>query len=193
MVNGSLTEQLSQVVIRGVAAGKTVEIDGLGVFYPDPVRGFRFEPSEPQVFIAYGKEDIDAAGQLYDALAEAGFGPWLDIRKLLPGQNWPRAIENAIEDSDFFIACFSTNSATKRGGFQAEIRYALDCARRVPLDEIFVVPVRLDECTVPRSIQTELQYLDLFPDWQRGVRRLVGMLRREASRRRTRIGCDLSA
>jgi hypothetical protein len=184
VVDRSLTEQLSQVVIRGVAAGKTVEIDGLGVFYPDPVRGFRFEPRDlPQVFIAYGKEDIVAAGQLYDALDAAGFGPWMDTRKLLPGQNWPRAIEGAIENSDFFIACFSTNSVQKKGGFQAEIRYALDCARRLPLDEIFLVPVRVNECAVPRSIRTELQYLDLFPDWQRGVRKLIAMMRREASRR----------
>jgi hypothetical protein len=184
VVSRSLTEQLAQVVIRGVADGKIVEIDGLGVFYPDPVRGFRFEPRDlPQVFIAYGKEDIAAASQLYDGLDAAGFGAWLDIRKLLPGQNWPRAIESAIEDSDFFIACFSTNSVKKKGGFQAEIRYALDCARRVPLDEIFLVPVRLNECAVPRSIQTELHYLDLFPDWQRGVRKLVAMMRREVSRR----------
>ena len=184
MISRTLTEQLSQLVIRGVAAGKTVEIDGLGVFYPDPVRGFRFEPRDlPQVFIAYCKEDIAAAGQLYDALNAAGFSPWMDTRKLLPGQNWPRAIESAIEDSDFFIACFSTNSVRKKGGFQAEIRCALDCARRLPLDEIFLVPVRLNECAVPRSIQAEWHYLDLFPDWQRGVRNLVGMMRREVSRR----------
>jgi hypothetical protein len=81
------------------------------------------------------------------------------------------------------VACFSTRSVRKKGGFQAEIRYALDCARRVPLDEIFVVPVRLDDCPVPRSIQRELQYIDLFPDWPRGVRRLIGMMRREADRR----------
>ena len=184
MVSRSLTEQLAQVVIRGIAAGKTIEIDGLGVFYPDPVSGLRFEPRDlPQVFIAYGKEDIAAAAQIYDALEAAGFGPWLDNRKLLPGQNWPRAIESAIEDSDFFIACFSTHSVRKKGGFQAEIRYALDCARRVPLDEIFLVPVRLNECAVPRSIQTELQYLDLFPDWQRGIHKLIGMMRREVCRR----------
>ncbi|HXB73457.1 MAG TPA: toll/interleukin-1 receptor domain-containing protein [Candidatus Acidoferrales bacterium] len=184
MVSRSLTEQLAQVVIKGVAAGKIVEIDGLGVFYPDPVGGLRFEPRDlPQVFIAYGKEDSAAASQLYDELDAAGFGAWLDIRKLLPGQNWPRAIESAIEDSDFFIACFSTNSVRKKGGFQIEIRYALDCARRLPLDEIFLVPVRLNECAVPRSIQTEWHYLDLFPDWQRGVRNLVGMMRREVSRR----------
>ena len=98
-------------------------------------------------------------------------------------QNWRRAIENDIEDSDFFVACFSTISARKKGGFQAEIRHALDCARRVPLDEIFVVPVRLDECPVPRSIQRELQYIDLFPNWPQGIRRLLTMMRREVSRR----------
>lgn len=182
MVDPSVTQQLSQIVIRGIKAGNTVEIDGLGVFYLDAVRGLQFEPRDfPQVFVAYGKEDIADAEQLYNALNAAGFCAWMDIRKLLPGQNWPRAIESAIENSDFFIACFSTNSVRKKGGFQAEIRYALDCARRVPLDEIFVVPVRLNDCLVPRSIQNELQYLDLFPDWQRGVRRLIGMLRREVA------------
>ena len=89
----------------------------------------------------------------------------MDVRKLLAGQNWPRAIEAAIESSDFFVACFSGKSVRKKGGFQSEIRYALDCARQVPLDEIYIVPVRLDDCAVPRTIQHELQYIDLFPDW----------------------------
>ena len=112
-----------------------------------------------------------------------GFNPWMDIRKLLPGQNWPRAIENAIEIADFFVACFSSTSVNKRGGFQAEIRYALDCARRAPLDDIFMVPVRLDACRVPRAIQREIQYLDLYPDWPKGVRRLAATLQTEWLRR----------
>lgn len=102
----------------------------------------------------------------------------MDIRKLMPGQNWPRAIEAAIEASDFFLACFSTRSVSKQGGFQAEIRYALDCARCIPLDEIFVVPVRLDYCRVPRVVQREIQYIDMFPDWERGLRKLLAALRR---------------
>jgi len=178
----SPTEQVAQVVIRGVAAGKVVEIDGLGVFYPDAARGFRFEPSGlPQVFIAYVREDVKAVERLSEALETAGFNPWTDVRKLLPGQNWPRAIESAIETSDFFVACFSGNSVDKTGGFQSEVRFALDCARRVPLDEIFVVPVRLDGCSVPRSIQREFQYIDLFPDWERGMRRLATTMRREVA------------
>ena len=184
MADCSPTEQLAQIVIRGVAAGKVVEIDGLGVFYPDATRGFRFEPSGlPQVFIAYVREDLRAIERLLEALETAGFSPWTDARKLVPGQNWPRAIESAIETSDFFVACFSENSVNKTGGFQSEVRYALDCARRVPLDEIFVVPLRLDGCRVPRSIQREFQYVDLFPDWSRGIRRLVTMMRREVARR----------
>jgi hypothetical protein len=177
--------QVAKIVMRSLSAGKTVEIDGLGVFRPDSREGFRFEPTSlPQVFIAYAKEDQERAARLYRDLEDAGFSPWMDVRKLLAGQNWPRAIETAIDSSDFFVACFSANSVRKKGGFQAEIRYALDCARQVPLDEIFIVPARLNECNVPRTISHELQYIDLFPDWDVGVERLVTMMRREVERRR---------
>ena len=178
-------QQVARIVLRGVAEGKTVEIDGLGIFYPDARRGFRFVPRAlPQVFIAYGREDEELATRLYEDLNREGFSTWMDVRKLLAGQNWPRAIEAAIESSDFFVACFSGNSVRKKGGFQSELRYALDCARQVPLDEIYIVPVRLDDCTVPRIIQHELQYIDLFPDWDAGIDRLLAMLRREVEHRR---------
>jgi hypothetical protein len=184
MTEPSSVEELAQVVIRGLTAGKVVEIDGLGSFVPDAAHGFRFEPCRlPQVFVAYGKEDAAAVRSLYDALEGVGFSPWMDERKLVPGQNWPRAIESAIETSDFFLACYSEHSVNKKGGFQAEIRYALDCARQIPLEEIFIVPVRLTPCRVPRSIQRELQYVDLFPDWIDGLARLVTMLRHEVARR----------
>jgi hypothetical protein len=172
---------LGHLVARSLAEGKEVEIEPLGVFYPDGAQGLRFEPKvRPQVFIAYVREDQAAAEWLFDALEGSGFSPWMDVRKLVPGQNWPRAIESAIESSDFFVACFSSNSVNKRGGFQAEIRYALDCARRVPLDEIFLVPVRLDTCRVPKTLQREVHWVDLFPDRSRGLRRLTSMMRRRA-------------
>lgn len=173
--------QLAQIVIRRLARGKAVEVDGLGVFYPDAELGVRFEPRSTQIFLAYVKEDQPVAERLYDALEAEGFSPWMDTRKLLPGQNWPRAIESAIETSDFFVACFSNHSVNKKGGFPADIRYALDCARHMPLDEIFLIPVRLDACRVPRSIQKELQYIDLFPVWESGIRRLISMIRRRSA------------
>ena len=185
MTDLSPLAQLTQVVIRNLAQGRAVEIDGLGTFHPDGSNGVRFvAPLRRRVFIAYVKEDQAAAERLYDEMAAAGFEPWMDVRQLLPGQNWPRAIESSIETADFFVACFSRRSVNKRGGFQAEIRYALDCARRVPLDEIFLVPIRLDDCRVPRSIQRETEYIDCFPDWSAGVRRLVAMMQVEVERRK---------
>ena len=178
------TEQLSEVVRLYLAEGKAVEIDGLGIFFPDSEKGFRFQPSvRPQVFLAYVLEDAPIAERLYDALEELGFSPWMDRRKLMPGQNWPRALEHAIASSDFFVPCFSRNSVGKKGGFQAEVRFALECARQVPLDDIYIIPVRLDACPVPAAIQRELQYIDLFPDWSRGLRRVAGIMRRQAARR----------
>ena len=154
-----------------------VEIDGLGTFARNPGGSVSFRDSaRPRVFIAYAVEDAPAALRLYHALRARGYSAWLDRRKLLPGQNWPRRIEDAIADSDFFIACFSRHSVNKRGGFQAEIRYALDCASRIPLDDVFLIPARLDDCRVPARIQRETQYVDLFPDWQSGFDRIAGII-----------------
>ncbi len=36
---------------------------------------------------------------------------------------------------------------------------------------------------MPRSIQREFQYVDLFPDWSRGMRRLASTMRLAMARR----------
>jgi hypothetical protein len=179
-VNSSQSAHLARLVRQCLDEGASVEIDGLGTFLPDTHGGFQFLPrNRPKVFVAYVQEDAAAAERLFEALELSGFDPWLDRRKLLPGQNWPRSIEEAITTSDFFLACFSHHSVKKKGGFQAEIRYALDCTQRIPLDDIFLIPARLDGCPVPVRIQHETQYIDLFPDWDRGFRRIVAAMRRQ--------------
>ena len=177
--SAALTRRIARLLRETLERGGSVEIDGVGTLSRGGKDGIRFVPqTKPRVFIAYVEEDLALARKLYRAFEDNGFRPWLDKKKLMPGQNWPRAIESAIESSDFFVACFSRNSVDKKGGFQSEVRYGLDCERRMPLDEIYLAPVRLDDCRMPRSIQRHLQYIDLFPDWQRGFRRLVHMMRR---------------
>jgi hypothetical protein len=173
-------EELAGVIRRSLKRSRAVEVDGLGVFARDKAGAISFVgPGRPRIFIAYAAEDGQAADRLYAGLAGKGFSPWLDRRKLLPGQNWPRRIEDAIASSDFFIACFSGRSVRKRGGFQAEVRYALDCADRIPLDDVFLIPARLDDCRVPARIQRETQYVDLFPDWDRGFARILQIIERQ--------------
>lgn len=177
-------ELLARIVRECVREGATVEIDGIGRFAPSPGGKLAFRAqTRPRVFLAYAEEDFAAVRRLAAALRRRHFDPWLDKTKLLPGQNWPRAIEAAIEASDFFLGCFSRSAASKRGTFQGELRFALECARRVPLEEVFFIPVRLDDCEVPRRIRSIIQYVDLFPDWESGLTRLERVLWAESRRR----------
>jgi hypothetical protein len=179
-----VSQRILTILKQSLEQGHSVDIDGLGSFRTSTGGGYEFlAEARPQVFVAYAAEDLLVVRRLCDSLAEAGCHPWLDQEKLLPGQNWPRAIERAIEFADAFVVCFSRRSVTKFGQFQSELRYALDCARRQPLDQVFVVPVRLEPCEVPVRITQELQYVDLFPDWERGIRRVVRSVRRAASQK----------
>ena len=178
-------EAVAAIVRQCLEAGQQVEIEGLGVFKTS-ASGLEFHPqTRPNVFVAYTVEDRALARRLCDSLRAEDCAPWLDKDKLLPGQNWPRAIERAIDMADAFIPCFSRHSATKHGQFQSELRYALECARKRPIaeDDAFVIPVRLEECAVPRRISDHVQYVDLYPDWEKGVRRVVRAARKAAQKR----------
>jgi len=179
-MNRATKDELARILRQCLSEGRRVEIDGLGTFRAAG-GDFHFVPnSRRRVFLAYAAEDAAKVDHLYDALAIRGFEPWMDRRKLLPGQNGTGAIERAIRASDFFVPCFSNLSGEKRGRFHAELRYALDCALNQPLDGVYIVPARLEECPVPRQIQDQLQYVDLFPDFDAGVDRMTeSMLRRK--------------
>jgi hypothetical protein len=171
------------VVRECLELGASVEIDGIGRFRraPDGTIGFVSQNRKPRVFLAYVVEDAAVVERLFDELGARGFDPWMDRRKLLPGQNWPRAIEQAISIADFFVACFSKQAALKRGRFHAELRYALDCAAEVPLDRVYFIPVRIEECAVPGSVARKYQWVDLFPDWEEGILRLHASLEQRES------------
>ena len=174
-------QQFARLILQCLQDGNSVDMEGLGRFVPQPDGHFRFEAQgRPHVFIAYAVEDEEYANRLYHDLRSQGFDPWMDRHKLLPGQNWPRAIERAISVSDFFIPCFSSRSVGKRSTFQSELRYALDCLRQHPLDYHYLLPVRLDSCCVPDRITRDIQYVNLFPDWQQGLDRLVATMRGQA-------------
>jgi hypothetical protein len=187
--NAALTRRIARVLREALESGGSVDIDGLGTLFPSGKQGLRFVAlNKPRVFIAYVEEDLSFAKKLYQAFEENGFRPWLDKKRLMPGQNWPRAIETAIQTSDFFVACFSRQATSKRGSFHSELRYALFCAAKVPLDEIFLIPLRLDDCIVPHRISRQIQYLDLFPDWKAGVNRLIAVIKAQnENRKRKRL------
>ncbi len=116
-----------------------------------------------RLFLCHSSADKAKVRALHARLRADGLEPWLDAVDLLPGQNWHREIRNTIRRSDAVIVCLSRESIGRRGYVNREIKFALDVAEEFPEGEIFVVPVRLEECEIPQRLQ-HLHCVDLFEE-----------------------------
>lgn len=126
----------------------------------------------PQIFISYAREDEAKARMLYHDLRRIGAMPWLDKENLLPGEEWKMAIAAAIEKSDYFIALLSSESVNKKGYVQKELRLALDVLEMIPPGKIYVIPARINECKPSHLKLRELNWVDLFPSWELGIKNI---------------------
>lgn len=131
----------------------------------------------PEVFISYAREDRDRAEELYRNLRGEGFDAWIDSHDLLPGANWKSEIRKTLRASEYMVILLSERSMTKRGYFHSEIRDALDVVREQPQDKIFLIPARLEPCQPSHEYLRDLNWVDLFPDWDHGVAKICRSLR----------------
>lgn len=121
-------------------------------------------PNRPlRVFLCHASGDKPAVINLYERLVKDGIDAWLDKEKLIPGQNWQIEIPKAVKNSDVVIVCLSSQSVTKEGFVQKEIRFALDAADEKPDETIFIIPARLENCGVPERL-SKYHWVDLFSD-----------------------------
>ncbi|GBC60257.1 hypothetical protein DENIS_1208 [Desulfonema ishimotonii] len=126
-----------------------------------------------KVFISYAREDCKVARKLYDDLKAAGTEPWMDEENLLVGQKWKDGVRKAISESDYFLALISSTAVEKKGYFQSELNKALKELEEMPPDEIYILPVRIDECVPKHEMLQDLHWADLFPSYESGLRKIL--------------------
>lgn len=115
-----------------------------------------------KVFLSYASQDKSLVRELSRRLVGEGWiDTWQDEKNLLPGQDWRVKIEEAVEEADVVIIVLSQHSVSKEGHVQKELRYAREIALEKPEDSIFLIPLRLDECEVPRGLRF-YQWMDYF-------------------------------
>lgn len=119
--------------------------------------------SSPKVFLSYARCDVAEVDRLYGALVRASCRPWMDKYNLFGGENWPAVIEREIPTSDLVILCLSRESCKKRGYFRAEIGLALRKLDELLNSDIYLIPVRLEQCEIPEELR-HLNCIDLFLD-----------------------------
>lgn len=126
-----------------------------------------------KIFLCYARPDQGKVEALYERLHNSGFNPWMDRKDILAGEIWEAAIQRAIRRSDFFLVCLSANSVNRRGQIQKEIKEALDIWKEKLDSDIYLIPVRLEDCEVPESLR-RFQWVNLFEEdgWTRLVKAL---------------------
>ena len=106
-----------------------------------------------RIFVSYAREDEVLVKSIVAFLKAAGFEIWFDKDNLLGGQDWRKAIEHEIARARLLLVCMSSHSVDKTGFFQKEMRLAQEQAELRPDSQVFIIPVRFDDCEVPDGIK----------------------------------------
>jgi hypothetical protein len=139
------------------------------------------------VFLSYVHDDSADVDRLVRDLAGYGIDVWLDRNEIEPGRPWKDAIRHAIQEGNFFVACFSAASASRDKSYMnEELAVAIEQFRQFRRDRIWFIPVLLTDSEVPdwpiRPGETlrDLQWVELFRDWEVGVGRIATVVAPEA-------------
>jgi hypothetical protein len=131
------------------------------------------------IFLSYARSDGDKVVPVYRRLVAEGLTPWMDVQDVLPGQHREDAVKRAIRGADFVLVCLSAGSVNRRGSLQKEIKAALEILEEKLEEDIYLIPVRLEECEIPEALSA-FQYADLFTEegWPRLIKAIqVGVAR----------------
>lgn len=125
-----------------------------------------------KVFISYPKEKADAAREVSAFIRSLGVDVWQD-NELIGGQQWARELKEAMRASDLVVLICSTETGSRKGVIQREIKEALEIMRDLPFGHIFLVPLRVADIRLPMEL-SEIQYIDFFRgDWKTGLARVA--------------------
>lgn len=150
----------------------------------DAVMNLTDQKTAIDVFISYAMEDVEVAYKIYRELIDYGFNPWFDQESLIPGQNWEVEIRKAIQASKAFVAVLSNASLDKRGYVQKELREGLKILEQTPPSQIYLIPVRVENCMPYDDQLNKLQWVNLFPKFNIGFQKLLGAVQAALSRER---------
>ena len=85
----------------------------------------------------------------------------------------------AVRASHCVLVCISKHANDNPGYVHKEIGVALDVVEQLPEETIYLIPVKLEECTVPQRI-SRFHWVNLF-DEPKGYENLMRSLRTRAN------------
>lgn len=132
---------------------------------------------DSKVFVSYSRIDQGKAYLLSADLERCNVPVWIDKYHLRGGARWKDRIHDVItQECRFCILPLSSQSAGKRGYVNVEISTALEVLAEFPPGKIYLIPVRLDQCEPRHRQLRDLNWVDMFPDWDNGLEEILASL-----------------
>lgn len=115
---------------------------------------------EIEIFLSYANPDQVRVLEIYNFLQKNGYSnTWIDCERLLPGQNWDYEIQKNLKKADIIIIFLSENSISRRGYIQKEISTTLRYLEEKLRDDIYIIPIKLDDAVIIPDNLIHLQCL----------------------------------
>ena len=138
------------------------------------------DSENPHVFISHVSENETQVYRLAEDLRKHGVKVWLNRDDIKPGSRWQYAIEAAIEEGSFFIACFSKEYNERNETYMnEELTLAIEKLRKRPHNHTWFIPVVFSSEVPDRNIGAgetlhSLQWVELNDaNWEDGIQRIV--------------------
>lgn len=117
------------------------------------------------IFVSYARKDLERVGPICEKLKNQKFDLWFDQEGLIAGERWEDKIRDVINNSRIFLLFLSSSWVESRSYVQKELRIALEVLKEMPSDQVYIVPVRLDDCKVPPEL-SDLHWMNVWDDSQ---------------------------
>lgn len=119
--------------------------------FDQPFRVFLYYSNQPKNPASANEES--QVYKIYKILEKQGMEPWMDREKLLPGMEWNKEMKKAVDSSHAILFFISKRTFDEAGIVDPIIKYILDRSLDEPEGNIFIIPVKLEECSTPFRLE----------------------------------------
>jgi hypothetical protein len=122
------------------------------------------------IFISYSHKDNEFVTKLRQSLIGIGNFIWKDDCEITVGDDYYKAIGDAIQNTNFFCIVLSNNSV-KSKFVLTELRQALTLQKK----EKKILPLKVDNCQIPAFLRG-IHYANFIDSYEKGISDLLKVL-----------------
>ena len=128
------------------------------------------------VFVCYAKKDLERVQDIVHKLENTGISCWCDFSDLKLGEQWKHRITEEMKKCSYFLVVLSHTSTGTDGFRHKEIKMAIEIAKELSPNKIFILPVLIDDCDIHYEELRDIHKVKLFQNYDDGFSRIINAI-----------------